>query len=164
MIQHFRQVLDDIQKEAEDLFASRKVILQKAFNAHRQGDYELSIPVMLAQAEGIYLDIFGIFEPSPYKLGKKHFKNKIERKLNSPLAKLFNDYFFCVADELSIKKSTKLATSPFPLSRNLVLHGISTDYATEVNALKTVSWLQYIISFKEAAEHKITGSEQPKSY
>ena len=150
MVEHYRETFDEIQKWAEDEFPNRRLILRKAFNAHRHRDYELSIPVMLAQADGIGAEIFGF---SPYESGKKIFKKHIEQKLDPLSVKLFRGYFLCVAQELVIKKSTKSDTKPpFPLSRHLILHGVSTDYATEMNALKTVSWLQYIISFKGEAK------------
>ena len=150
MVEHYREMLDEIQKWAADDFPSRRAILRKAFNAHRQGDYELSIPVMLAQADGIGVEIFGF---SPYEPGKRIFKNHINQKVDPGWVKLFRNYFSCVTEELEIKKSTKSNTqAPFPLSRHLVLHGVSTDYASEINALKTVSWLQYIISFKSVAK------------
>lgn len=146
MVEHCRANINEIQKEAEDIFPNRQLILKKAFNAHRCCDYELSIPVMLAQADGIGREIFGF---SPYEPGKRNFRKHIEQKVDPLLGKCFRDYFLCVIRELAIKKSTRSDTKPpFPLNRHLVLHGISSDYATEVNALKTVSWLQYIIAFK----------------
>jgi hypothetical protein len=150
MVEHYRSVLDEIQKEAEAEFPKRRLILEKAFYAHRQANYELSIPVMLAQAEGIYRDIFSL---SPYEVGEKKFKKLIEQKLNSDSTKLFHGYFLCVTQALDIRKSIKPdAKPPFPFSRHAILHGISTDYATEINALKAVSWLQYLVSFKTWAK------------
>jgi hypothetical protein len=62
---------------------------------------------------------------------------------------MFRDYYFLITSQLPINAGEAgRAKFNSPLNRHLVLHGISTDYATEVNALKTVSWLQYIIAFK----------------
>jgi hypothetical protein len=84
MIEHYRATLNEIQKEAEDEFPNRRIILKKAFNAHRHGDYELSIPVMLAQADGIGEEIFGKdISPSSQqpRKGSMHEKSLLKTKL-----------------------------------------------------------------------------------
>ena len=151
MVKHYQTALDKIQNEAEAEFPKRRLILEKAFNAHRQGDYELSIPVMLAQADGIGEEIFGKdVSPSSQQSRKINAREKfVEGKIDSATKKILGDYYFLIASLLPINAGeAERAQFISPLNRHLVLHGISTDYATEVNGLKTVSWLQYVISFK----------------
>jgi len=151
MGEHYRTIIDNIQKEAEADFPHRRSILEKAFSAHRNGDYELSIPVMLAQADGIGEEIFGKdISPSSRRPGKvKARENFIANKINPGTIKILGRYFSLVASLLPINANeSERINFLSPLNRHLVLHGISTDYASEVNALKTISWLQYIISFK----------------
>ena len=155
MVEHYRETFDKIQKSAEVKFPNRRLILRKAFNAHRQRDYELSIPVMLAQADGIGEEIFGKdVSPSSQQSRKVDARKKfVEGKIDSATKKMFGDYYSLITSQLPINAGESERTKfDSPLNRHLVLHGISTDYATEVNALKTVSWLQYIISFKAEAK------------
>jgi len=157
MVAHYRETLDEIQKWAEDEFPNRRLILRKAFNAHRQRDYELSIPVMLAQADGIGEEIFGKdVSPSSQHSRKVNARKKfVEGIIDSATKKMFGDYYSLITSQLPINAGESQRTKfNSPLNRHLVLHGISTDYATEVNALKTISWLQYIISFKAEAKYK----------
>lgn len=151
MVEHYRNVIDEIQKEAKTVFPLRHHILEKAFDAHRRKEYELSIPVMLAQADGIGEEIFGKDVSSTSRQdGKiKAQKKHIESKLDDVTRKTLGSYFFLITSSLPINASPnerKKFSSPF--NRNLVLHGIDIDYATEINVLKAVSWLQYVVSLK----------------
>ena len=56
MCLHFNNVLSNIEADLTECFPKRALILKKAFAAHKAGDYELSIPVLLAQADGIARD------------------------------------------------------------------------------------------------------------
>jgi hypothetical protein len=151
MVEHFRELLDAIQKRARIAFPLRGHILEKAFDAHRRKEYELSIPVMLAQIDGIGEDIFGQDVSSTSRHPKKIDTQKkyIEGKLDAGTKKILGGYFFLITSLLPINASSnerKKFSSPF--NRHLVLHGIDVDYATEINALKAASWLQYVVSLK----------------
>jgi hypothetical protein len=151
MVEHFRNVIDEIQKEAKAVFPLRHHFLQKAFDAHRRKEYELSIPVMLIQADGIGEEIFGenVSSTSRQENKIKARKKYVESKLNDVTRKTLGSYFFLITSSLPINASPKERekfSSPF--NRNLVLHGIDINYATEINALKAASWLQYIVSLK----------------
>jgi hypothetical protein len=151
MVEHFRKLLDEIQKEARIAFPLRHRILEKAFDAHRRKEYELSIPAMLAQIDGIGEDIFGKdVSSTSQQVSKIEARKKyIESKLDDGTKKMLGSYFFLITSSLPINaspKERKKFSSPF--NRNLVLHGIDIGYATEINALKAVSWLQYVVSLK----------------
>lgn len=152
MVGHYRELLDEIQADAQASFPLRRTILKKAFDAHRRKEYELSIPVMLIQADGIGEDIFGK-DTSPTSRTTDNIKKRkefVEGKLDPAAKKTLGAYFLMIVSMLPInagKKERVEFTSPL-LNRHLVLHGIDTDYATEINALKAVSWLQYIVSLK----------------
>ena len=148
MVKHFRDILLTIEIEASELFQTRAVILTKAFAAHRAGDYELSIPVILAQADGMGHEIFGA---SPYSRhpGKISMLSDFVKKLTG--SENEDDYFKIVTRLLPINAGSKEGSQySSPLNRHLVLHGISTDYATEINGLKAWAWLQFIVSFRSA--------------
>lgn len=50
-----------IFKDSEQYFEERFKILEEAFQAHEEERYELNIPTLLSQADGIFRDLFGIF-------------------------------------------------------------------------------------------------------
>ena len=52
----FRERLDSIEAKLVVDYPQRAAILQEAFNAHRESKYNLSVPVLLAQADGIWSD------------------------------------------------------------------------------------------------------------
>jgi hypothetical protein len=151
MVEHYREVLGEIQKEVETAFPSRRAILRKAFDAHRRKDYELSIPVMLSQADGIGEDIFGkdISPTSQHRKNVEARRKFVEGKFDSATRKILGGYYSLITSLLPINagKSGRVKFNS-PLNRHLILHGIDIGYATEINALKAASWLQYIISFK----------------
>lgn len=151
MVEHFHELLDAIQTRARIAFPLRRRILEKAFDAHRRKEYELSIPVMLAQIDGIGEDIFGkdVSSTSRQDSKIKAQKKYIESKLDDATKRMLGSYFFLITSSLPINASPKERKNfRSPFNRNLVLHGIDIDYATEINALKAVSWLQYVVSLK----------------
>lgn len=126
-------------------FFNRKIILAKAFNAHEKNDYELSIPVFLAQADGIaaeYLKQKSIFRNTHKKeiteiLKEKYATDILRYSLLSILAK-----------DLPITASpNKRKESSYPkdeLNRHAILHGESTTYASDINSYKAISLLYYL--------------------
>ena len=52
----FRERLDGIEAKLADDYPRRAAILREAFDAHRQSNFNLSVPVLLVQADGIWRD------------------------------------------------------------------------------------------------------------
>jgi hypothetical protein len=145
---HFTHILDNIESDLISAFPNRGTILRKAFKAHRNEDYELSIPVMLSQADGMGTEIFGASIYSQLEDNVKRLRKFLETRIRH---KSCASYCYLVATLLPINASEKKrGRYTNPMNRHLVLHGESTDYATRVNACKTVSWLQYIAGFKDS--------------
>jgi hypothetical protein len=138
---HFEQLLDRIEETAISMLPKRKVILSQAFNAHRNGQYALSIPALLAQAEGVGTELFGGLSVY-YRKDKKRLQNLVQGRDEFP-------YWLLITSLLPINASEADRTQfQSPLNRHLVLHGFSTDYTTRINGCKAISWFQYILSFK----------------
>jgi hypothetical protein len=150
LVKHFKRQREIVQKLSVEAFPHRERILTKAFAAHDAGNYELSIPALFSQADGIGHDIFGV---SIYSKGKKS-RSQIRMRLgNAVSSEILEAYRKIVTTLLPINAETDdLSQFDSPLNRHGVMHGIHTDYGTEVNALKSVSWLQYVCSFKTSAE------------
>ncbi len=57
---HFDNRLDAVQRDLCSRFANRAGILTPAFDAHRRGEYALTVPVFLSQADGICQELVGV--------------------------------------------------------------------------------------------------------
>jgi len=141
----FEDKLDEIESNLVGKFPDRAKAIAAAFRAHRQGEYFLSIPVLLAQADGICIEIAkeSLFMRSKTKndgspqtadyvvrLGASSFMDA----LLSPLS-----------TNLPIAFSQKQRAPGFTyLNRHVVMHGESSDYGTKTNSLKAISLLNYV--------------------
>ena len=138
----FRDRLDSIENELRSEFPNRSEILGDAFQAHRQGQYNLSVVVFLTQVDGLFYD--------------RYLKNLFSRKDRDYVAEIMGRK----PDELDRSLSRALLYDGLPLlvswsqrqqqpdglselNRHQVLHGEVTNYGTEKNSLKTISLLNY---------------------
>lgn len=135
--------LEEIQTQLESNYSSRSAIFRDAFEAHRTGKYALSIPVFLAQADGICIDL----------LGKKFFSK--ERNSDDPQSRKAVEALAVetFADLLLEPLKTRGGMSanqreealyPDILNRHRVLHGIDTQYPSKLNSLKAISLVGYL--------------------
>ena len=153
LMAHFENRLGAIEEALIAELPRREKILRSAFAAHRRGDYELSIPVLLIQADGACVD-----------LTTHHFFQKARgtqvpevaahiAETQAPGSALF---LGPISLELPISASERAReriaaqrgwTSWQELNRHQVLHGESVDYGTRLNSLKAISLLNYLVSF-----------------
>lgn len=153
LCQEFKKNLDGIKNDLIWHFPARKVIFEKAFIAHDNKDYELAIPVLLTQVDGICYDSF-----------KKEFflSEKKAPKTNEYFLEYFNGHI----SDIIFKKSMDIISIPLRmkttigldetarkkevnftgLNRHQILHGEVTDYANEINSFKVISLLGYVQS------------------
>ena len=139
LIERYRSGLDDIESSLRSTFPNRVDILGDAFEAHRQEKYNLSVPLLLIQADGVWLD--------------RCFRNLFSGGVNSAVDDLVNkvpDFTIReVARALSYKEwplvlSSKNRSIGFSeLNRHQIIHGEVTDYGTEENSLKAVAFLNF---------------------
>jgi hypothetical protein len=144
MITFYEDNLDKIKLDLLERFPHRSTILECAFEAHERGNYELSIPVLLAQADGICCELTGIQLYSRRK-GRPITADIIEQRAIDP---------FSVAIMEPLRLPLPISASPrdrkadeYPsgsLNRHQILHGEIVDYATRVNGYKAISLLQYV--------------------
>lgn len=153
LVDHFERRLDAIEAELVVELPKRAKILRSAFAAHRRGEYELSVPVLLTQADGACID-----------LTDHHFFLKTKNSKLSEVASYIDGaqdqsgamFLEAVKVELPILASEKdrqrIAADRgwatwTELNRHQVLHGESVDYGTRLNSLKGVSLLSYLVNF-----------------
>ena len=129
---YFRQRANAIEEELESSYPRRNDILCDAFQAHREKKFNLSIPVFLAQADGMWRDKFddSVFTGK----GRAH----VARLPDSPIA----DWLTIFRSSIPLWESESRRDSSFSgFNRHQILHGEIVNYGTEVNSLKAISFL-----------------------
>lgn len=150
LTQHYEDRLPDIEGFLIAALPNREKILRSSFAAHRRGEFELSVPVLLAQSDGACLDLTG------YQFFiKEAGKPQVARYVVDATSNAFSEAFFSpLANVLPINESEKGRnrmiqdqglTTWRELNRHMVLHGESFDYGTQVNSLKAVSLINYLV-------------------
>ena len=141
LMDYYDDNLDSIEKNICTLFPKRALILSKAFSAHRNGDYELSVPVLIAQSDGICKE-----EINYCIFTKKDKKPELAQYVESLAADDFQRALMAPLTEiLPIMKSEKDRGASFTeLNRHMVLHGESCDYGTKLFSSKAISLVNYI--------------------
>jgi hypothetical protein len=138
---YYRDEKDKILKNACIVCPERAPILRDAFKAHDDGQYNLSVPVIIMQSEGLGFEIFGvsIFE-----------KGKIRKELSRADSKIQEDTFERLICSLFLKNNLLQSHyNPNSLSapsvcRHGVAHGRQTDYGRELNSYKAISLLNFL--------------------
>ncbi len=148
---HVRGLVSDVKKSAMKRWQERAEILADTFDAHIAGKYTLSVPVLLAQADGISADLLGAYLFIDHKgcsitkaasvAIKSHFQER-------PLAKSFLGLLLEASGlRISTYERDESATSGLifsPLNRHGVLHGLDCDYATEANSLRGIALISFL--------------------
>ena len=138
--EYVRKNLQRIEQRIAEHCPHRKHILTDAFDAHRNGKYNLSIPVLLAQADGIWCDEF-----SASLFRGKERTHTVRSQLQENQDTLIWGFFSIFEEKIPLWMSESQRDSSFDhLNRHLVLHGEAVDYGTEENGLKAISFLSWL--------------------
>lgn len=141
IIEHFESRIDEIEESIIKRFPHREKPIMAAFNAHRKQEYELSIPVFLAQTDGICKEI-----TKEYLFRKKNKKPctaiYVEQIVSDTLmAAILSP----LAQALPIGASEHERPEGFnELNRHMVMHGESLNYGNKTNSLKAISLINYV--------------------
>ena len=109
----------------------RMNILKEIVSAHIEGRFELSIPTLLPQIEGIIAEMTGHAGRLPIKQIKDYVKFIFAR--NSRFDRVGKAFFISILMEGFEWKD------PIPfLSRHAILHGADTNYASASNPLRLI--------------------------
>lgn len=141
LAEYYESRTDGIEKSIVARFPNREKLISAAFNAHRRQEYELSIPVFLAQADGICKEV--VNEHLFLKHNKKPRTAIYVEQIASDayLAALLSP----LAQSLPINASENERDATFgELNRHMVLHGESLNYGNKTNSLKAISLLNYV--------------------
>lgn len=141
LIVYFENRLEKIEEIISKQFHHRSHIVSSAFKAHKMDEYYLSIPVFLAQVDGICKDVVG-----QYFFSKKDRKPKTASYVEQIAADTFRSALLSpLAKTTSISASEQEREADFDLlNRHMVLHGESLDYGSQLNSLKAISLINYL--------------------
>lgn len=151
LAQFYTERLGKVLSDLVAAFPERAHLFRSAFKAHNRKEYDLSIPVLLAQADGICCDMLGVD-----LFGRKNKIPKTEEALrkkigDTPAGGIIGVFFeplrsgsgFMLGTK-EVEKIRKLnPTYNFP-SRHMIIHGTETNYGNEINSLKTIAQLDYL--------------------
>ena len=136
----FRAQANDIEKQLKESYSERSHIFEEAFEAHREAKYCLSVPVLLAQCDGLMHLQFG---ESWFTLkGRKAVVEKLN-DMTPDDRRLFADPETWEETPVWLSKNERPKFF-CDLNRHQVLHGESTNYNTETNSLRVISLINYV--------------------
>ena len=141
IVEYFESQLGVIEKSFSDKYPHRSHIISSAIKAHRNEEYFLSIPVLLAQTDGICKEV-----TDEYIYNKKNQKPRTATYVEQVAANAFESELLSpLTVRTPISASEKEREEGFNLlNRHMVLHGESLDYGTKVNSLKAISLINYV--------------------
>lgn len=146
LVRFFEPRLEAIEATLTAALPARAKVIAAAFNAHREGKFELSIPVLLAQTDGLCLEIakgaFFMSDRGKRKGARRPETAVFVESIESDM--LWSALLGPLGLALPINYTASEREDDFVgLNRHLVMHGESTDYGTRVNSLKCISLLSY---------------------
>lgn len=139
-----RGELPEIQKRASERFPHRASILCSAFAAHNSSAFELSVPVILIQVEGMCVEILG---SKLYSATKGIPRTKaatnilVDGAFSEVMLQPLREPYGLTAGE---KERAMWPNAP---NRHEILHGKDIGYGSELNSLKAISLLEYFVTF-----------------
>lgn len=159
MIKYYKGKLKRINVFFKEHYPTRYSILEKAFKAHNQGDFELSIPIFLVQIEGLFYDL-----TKKEIFSKGRGKNKDNTAKEWLASKERNTFEVRLSILEALKENENITANfdesknyPNVLNRNRILHGRDLNYSSEINSYKAISLLLYIGTIVYDIENNSTG-------
>ncbi|MNF93988.1 hypothetical protein D3C84_766830 [compost metagenome] len=127
---------------------ARAHILNPAFDLHSSNNWVASIPLFLAQTDGIFSAKIGAFLFSEHEKRKNLILEKYGQKSSGIIPYMCSPFEVYTQFGASIGSKSKDKKKQGP-NRNGILHGSRKhlDYATKINSLKCISLLSYINMF-----------------
>lgn len=139
---YFDAHCDEIEASLTVQFPTRARLLHSAFEAHRRGQFALSIPVFLAQADGICQEITGaqLYSqrdglPKVASTPALATVDSFTRVLLTPIVESM---------PISASQTERGALGRPVFNRHAVLHGESVDYDSRPNGCRAISFLVFV--------------------
>lgn len=157
LCQYFESNLKEIETQLLTELPARARILRAAFTAHANGHYALSVPVFLAQADGVCHDRINA---SPFMRERGKTSPRTASWARDSGSDMLNAFVHPLTELLPIAYNHSERPHGFTgLNRHAVLHGEDSQYDTRVNSLKALSLLLYVADFVRADSAGSDGSD-----
>lgn len=150
MVEYYRANMPNFAQQLSERYPDRALAIKAAVTAHTsmpEGGFLLSIPVFIAQTDGLLAELVGVESP----MTRQHGANVIrERYANDqetldlllPLLELGSSTLLMSSKERK-EFSRKLGAFD-ALNRHQVMHGERSDYGSEMNSLRAFSLLAFV--------------------
>jgi hypothetical protein len=129
--------------EQYNFLKKRLPLLRSAIRAHNIGMYDLVVPSVISQFEGVIVDAFDI---------KGNVNGAIQEILYGTLLLKENSFVWDFDEEVHSYYSQKVLVgfahgkkAKSEISRHAILHGGDTDFGLETNSLKVILLFDYIV-------------------
>ena len=145
---HYEAELSRLESSIAEGYPHRASIISTAFKAHRNKEFELSIPIILIQVDGICKEKTDrYFFTRPKGVRRPETSEYAIDVIADISAESIRYAFLIPLMELSpIHFNLRERDDDFNhLNRHLILHGDSCDYNSKVNSYKSISLLNYIV-------------------
>ena len=137
--EYYQQQAESIELKLKSSYRHREQVLHDAFNAHREGKYNLSIPVFLAQADGMWWEKFNT------NLSSREGRCAgIQRVMSQVKVDYFSTISLLLKPIPLFKSKSERDITFDELNRHQILHGEVFNYGTEQNSIKMISFLSYL--------------------
>jgi len=141
MCSRYEEALPLVEARLLTTYPKRSTVLAEALQALREKRFSLAIPVLLAQADGICVDVFGgkLFQ-------KKNQRPQVAEKIDALGLDDTSGMFLSVLKLPGGICASEDFRSLFPhcLNRHEILHGLDSDYGTELNGWKALSLVAFV--------------------
>ena len=160
LCRYFEKRADGILADLIKRYPNRQRFFHVAFANHKGGQYEASIPLMLAQADGISQDQIQVQVYSRQR-GTGDLKTATHAEKGDTFERAMRLPFQLLLPLLFNEKEREQARREHGwsdyLNRHLVLHGADLSYPTRLNSYRAMSWLGYVGAML-AEDAKVNGA------
>lgn len=120
---------------------SRIHILREVIQGHSSGFYNLTVPTMLSQIEGIIAKGFNHQGRMTVKHQKVYISDLLSSTDTGSFDRTINDYFL----KTILAEFEHGVEIESDLSRHAILHGADTQFGTQINSLKCILVFDYLL-------------------
>jgi hypothetical protein len=156
LVDYYKTNVERIFESLINRHYNRKEIFESIKQSYDEGNHFLLIPTVMTQVDGVCFDFtkkkFFIKE-------KKNEKYKYLPEVIAEIEKSAGNFLELYLSPLQnqtpiIAREEDIGKYPCKLNRHEILHGISTDYGTEINSLKVISLLKYVSDLLTELDNK----------
>lgn len=127
--------------EKQTVCQSRVHILREVIQGHIMGFYNLTVPTMLSQIEGIIAEGFNHVGRMKEKDQKQYISVLLSCTDTGSFDSAINEYFLSTI-LVGFEHGKEIKSD---LSRHAILHGADTNFGTQINSLKCILLFDYLL-------------------